>query len=313
MAGQPANAGGAALPSVGVVLPTHNRPELMRRALDTILAQDYAGPLRVVVVYDRAEPDMSLARGGDRPVEVVTNTRTPGLSGARNTGIGRLTTDLVAFCDDDDFWHADKLTRQVAAWLAEPSAEMVTCAVEVDYEGQLSPRLAGQTRVAVTDLARSRMSMLHSSTFVLRRDALQGDLGLIAEDAPGSQNEDWDILLRAARRHPVVHVDEPLVRVLWGRTSLFAARYDTKIASLEWMLDRHPEIGASAVGSARVYGQLACWHAASGERRKAARWAGRAMRRHWREPRAVIALAAAAGVVRVPTVVAALHKRGRGI
>src|SRR5438477_591313 len=75
-AGGSVSAGGSALPSVGVVLPTHNRPELMRRALDTILAQDYAGPLRVVVVYDRAEPDLSLARGGDRPFEVVTNART---------------------------------------------------------------------------------------------------------------------------------------------------------------------------------------------------------------------------------------------
>lgn len=301
------------LPTVGVVLPTHNRPELMRRALDSILAQDYAGPVRVVVVFDRAEPDMSLSRGGDRPVDVITNTRTPGLAGARNSGILALGTDLVAFCDDDDTWHPGKLRRQVEELVAAPGAEMTTCAIEVDYDGQVSPRLAGQSRVGVGDLARSRMAMLHSSTFVLRRAALLGELGLVAEDAPGSQNEDWDLLLRASRRVAIVHVDEPLVRVLWGRTSLFASAYDTKIASLRWMLDRHPEIRDSRVGAARVYGQLACWHAASGQRRAAARWAGRAMRSHWREPRALIGFAAAAGVVRVPTVLAALHKRGRGI
>jgi glycosyltransferase involved in cell wall biosynthesis len=301
------------LPSIGVVLPTHNRPELMRRAIESVLAQDYSGPLRVVVVFDRAEPDMSLVRGGDRPVEVIANTRVPGLAGARNSGITALRTDLVAFCDDDDTWHPGKLRRQVQELAGASGAEMVTCAVEVDYDGQVSPRLAGQTRVGVGDLARSRMAMLHSSTFVLRRDALLGELGLVAEDAPGSQNEDWDLLLRASRRRPIVHVDEPLVRVLWGGTSLFASAYDTKIASLRWMLDRHPEIRASRVGAARVYGQLACWHAASGQRRAAVRWAGRAVRSHWREPRAVIAFAAAAGVVRVPTVLAALHKRGRGI
>ncbi|MFC7757306.1 hypothetical protein ACFQY4_03945 [Catellatospora bangladeshensis] len=67
-------------------------------------------------------------------------------------------------------------------------------------------------------LARSRMSMLHSSGFLARREALLADgaIGPVSEDAPGSQNEDWDLLLRAARRHPIVHVDEPLVRVLWG-------------------------------------------------------------------------------------------------
>lgn len=300
-------------PSIGVVLPTHNRPELMRRALASILDQDYPGELRVVIVFDRAEPDESLVATGTRDVAVIVNTRTPGLAGARNSGIDTLRTDLVAFCDDDDSWHPTKLRRQIAALATEPDAEMVTCAIEVDYQGQIHPRLAGQSRVSVTDLAGSRMSMLHSSTFVLRRAALLGDLGPVAEDAPGSQNEDWDLLLRAARRHPIAHVDEPLVRVLWGRSSLFASQYDTKIESLQWMLDRHPEISDSGVGAARVYGQLACWHAASGRRRTAARWARRAIRSHWREPRAMIALAAAAGVVRVPTVVAALHKRGRGI
>ncbi|WP_255279943.1 glycosyltransferase family 2 protein [Actinomadura madurae] len=64
-------------PSVGVVLPTHNRPELLRRALESVLAQDYDGELRAVVVFDRAEPDASLA--GDR-VEVIANTREPGLA-----------------------------------------------------------------------------------------------------------------------------------------------------------------------------------------------------------------------------------------
>src|SRR5687768_5277454 len=82
-------------PSVGVVLPTHDRPELLRRALESVLAQDYAGDLRAVVVFDRAEPDPSLA--SDR-VTVIANTRDPGLAGARNSGILALDTDLVAFC-----------------------------------------------------------------------------------------------------------------------------------------------------------------------------------------------------------------------
>src|SRR5262245_50234743 len=95
-------------PTVGVVLPTHNRPALMRRALAAILGQDYPGPMRVLVVYDRAEPDLTLATGGVRPVSVITNTRTPGLSGARNTGILAMETEFVAFCDDDDAWAPEK-------------------------------------------------------------------------------------------------------------------------------------------------------------------------------------------------------------
>lgn len=316
-------------PAVGVVIATHRRPELLRAALDTVLAQDYRGQIRVAVVYDGAEPDHGLSRTADptdpagRAVTVLTNTRTPGLAGARNTGIDALCScdtpvELVAFCDDDDQWLAGKLTRQVAALAAHPGAEFVTSAIEVQFGDQVHPRLAGTDVVVFTDLLRSRMAMLHASTFLIRRVALTGTgrdagIGLVAEDAPGSQNEDYDLLLRAARRRPVCHVDTPLVRVLWGRSSFFTYQYQTKIASLQWMLARHPELAACRPGAARLYGQLACWHAAAGQRRSALHWARRSLRCRWREPRAAIALAAAARIVSVEAVLASLHRRGRGI
>lgn len=303
-------------PSVGVVIPTRNRPELVRRAIAAVRAQHYPGTVRVVVVYDQAEPDYLLATSENPSVLVLTNWRSPGLAGARNSGILSLDTDLVAFCDDDDQWSPEKLRRQVASLMGEPDAEFATCAIEVEYEGKTTPRLAGMPLVTLNELARSRMSMLHSSTFLIRREALlpTGDgIGLVAEDAPGSQNEDWDLLLRAARRHPIVHLDVPLVRVLWGRSSHYAYEYATKISSLRWMMQRHPEISGCRPGAARVYGQLACWSAASGNRGQAWEFTKEAVRQNWREPRVGIALAAMSGAVKVENVLAALHKRGRGI
>ena len=305
---------GTGWPSVGVVIPTRDRPRLLRRAVAGVIAQDYPGPIRIIIVYDRSEPDPRLCRGGDRPLDVLPNLREPGLAGARNTGIVALDTNLVGFCDDDDVWVPSKLRRQVQALRQRPQSEFVTSAIEVEYGEHVTPRLAGASLVGLEDLIRSRMAMLHASTFLIRRSALAEDeLGLVAEDAPGSQNEDWDLLLRAAKRSPIVHVDEPLVRVLWGRSSMFAYEYATKMASLRWMMRRHPEITGSGTGAARVYGQLACWSAATGNRRDAWRWTKAAMRHNWREPRAAIALAAVTGVVRVENVLTALHKRGRGI
>ena len=302
-------------PSVSVVIPTRNRPRLLRQALASVRAQQYPGLLRAVVVFDQTEPDYGLATSDGPPALVLTNWRTPGLAGARNTGILSADTELVAFCDDDDRWAPDKLRRQVAALLAEPTAEFATCAIEVEYEGRCTPRLAQRTEVTIDELSRSRMAMLHSSTFLIRHAALTAEdgIGLVAEDAPGSQNEDWDLLLRAARRSPIVHLDEPLVQVLWGRTSHYAYEYATKISSLRWMMARHPEISGCRPGAARVYGQLACWSAAQGNRGQAWEFTKEAVRANWKEPRTAIALAAMTGAVKVENVLAALHKRGRGI
>lgn len=309
-------------PSIGVVIPTRTRPRLLAHALNSVLAQDYPGPLRVVVVYDQVPPDRGLARGGDRPVTVIANWRRPGLIGARDTGILALDTDLVAFCDDDDRWLPGKLSAQVRALEDEPGAEFSTCAIEVQYRGRRSIRLAGRTRITRDQLLVSRRAMLHPSGFLVRRASLieigpdgigPDGIGLFAEDAPSEDAADWDLLLRAANRTPIVHVDEPLVRVLWSHTSRFSYEYDSKIDSLEWLLDRHPEIAECAPGAARVYGQMACWSAARGDRRAALRFTRQAVRHNWREPRAAIALAAASRVVRVESVLEALHRHGHGI
>ena len=300
-------------PSVGVVIPTRDRPELLRRAIAAVRGQDYPGEVRVIVVYDGAEPDRSLATGDPAPVRVLENWRTPGLAGARNTGILALQTDWVAFCDDDDTWAPTRLSAQLARAEQHPDADLITTAICVAFEGAEVPRLAGTELVTRADLARHRMAMLHSSTLLVRREALLGRLGLVDEAIPGSQNEDWDLLLRAAARGPIPHVDEPLVRVLWGRSSHFSRQWETRVSSLEWMLERHPDIATDDQGAARVFGQLAFGSAALGRRRAAARWARRAMRRRVSEPRAYLALAVAGRVVSAEAIMSFLHRRGRGL
>ena len=302
-------------PRVGVVVPTHDRPELLRETLRAVLDQDADADLDVVVVFDRSAPDPSLEALGREGalVRVVANERTPGLAGGRNTGILALDTEWVAFCDDDDVWERSKLRAQLTRAAAVPDALLLTTAIRVVYDGDEAVRLAGRDEVRHEDLLRSRMAMLHSSTVLVRRSALLGELGLVDEGIPGSQNEDWDLLLRAAGLAPVQHVDEPLVRVRWGRSSHFSRRWDTHVASLQYMLERHPGIAADHRGAARVFGQLAFGSAALRRRRSAARWAARALRRRWNEPRAYLALAVASGLVHPERVLAVLNRRGRGV
>lgn len=302
----------AAMPAVGVVLATHNRPELMRRALRSIVEQEYAGRIEVVVVFDRSTPEADLVRDdGRRVVTVCENARTPGLAGARNTGITALDTEFVAFCDDDDMWEPTKLHRQVGA-LRTRGGEFASTAMLVEYGDHRSQRLAGSATIRYGDLLRSRMAMVHSSSFLARRSALTDGIGLVDETIPQSMCEDWDLLLRAARRRPVVHVDEPLIVVRWGE-SYFNERWEVKNTAHQWMLAHHPDILTSRVGAGRVFGQLAFGSAALGHRRDAARWAVRALRSHLLEPRAVLALLVAARVVSAETVMRALQKRGHGI
>ncbi len=298
-------------PSVAVVVPTRDRPVQVRRAVASALAQDYPGQLDVIVVADGMPSDPGIAF--DDLVRVLANDRTPGLAGARNCGVLAARSDLVAFCDDDDAWLPGKLRAQVGALLARPGAEFASCGIVVRFEQRSTARLAGQDEVTHADLLASRMVMVHSSTYVFWRRALLDGIGLVDETIPGSQNEDWDLALRAARRRPIVHVDRPLVEVTWGAGSHYARQWETKASSLLWMLDRHSGITASRAGAARVYAQIAFAYASLGRRADACRWIGRAMRHNWRERRIPFAVAVASGAVSAERVLRVLHARGHGI
>jgi glycosyltransferase involved in cell wall biosynthesis len=300
-------------PSVGVVLATHNRPVLMRHALESILEQDYPGDLHVVLVFDRSEPDASLARDDDgRRVTVITNTRTPGLAGARNSGILHLGTELVGFCDDDDTWLPGKLRAQVERLLQNPRAAFCTTAMRVDCDGRSTVRRADKTRVTIQDMARSRMAMLHSSSFVFRREAMLDGFGLVDETLPRSMAEDWDLLLRAARHAPIENVDEPLVAILWGASSYFNDAWRDKNEAHEWLIEHHEEILRDRIGAGLMYGKLAFGLAVLGQHRAATRYAWRSARTRWREPRGYLAMCVVLGVPG-QRIQDALNRRGHGI
>jgi glycosyltransferase involved in cell wall biosynthesis len=185
------------------VLVTRDRPNLLRRALASIVAQDYPGPLRVVIVYDGVCPDWRVAAGGDRPVLALENWRTPGSAGARNTGALAVgDCELVAFCDDWDTWTPTKLTSQVSIMRSRPGTLVCTCAAEVEFDGRRTPLLTGLTAVGPAALRRDRAVRLRSSSIVARQPALtaaavRGGIGLFDEAAPPRGHE-WDLLLRAA-------------------------------------------------------------------------------------------------------------------
>jgi hypothetical protein len=207
----------------------------------------------------------------------------------------------------------DKIARQVALLSEHPQAPFASTSIRVDFaDSDRTDRLAGTDSVTHEQLLASRMSMLHSSTFLIRRSALLGAGGLVDETAPQGQNEDWEILLRYSAIEPIVHLDEALVAVRWGSASLFSQAWRSRLDGALWVLERHPDITTSDVGHARLLGQMAFAHAALGERRAALRVARNAARIRPREPRAYLAVLVAAGVPSA-FVMATLHRRGRGI
>jgi glycosyltransferase involved in cell wall biosynthesis len=301
-------------PSVSVVIPTRDRPELLRRAVQQVLDQRYPGAIECLVVFDQSEPakvPVELPEG--RRLVTIGNQRTPGLAGARNTGVLASSGELVAFCDDDDEWLAGKVAAQVAVLRDHPEADVVACGIFVQYGDRVIERLPPPGPVPLERFLRSRTMEINPCTVLVRRDALLGPIGLVDEELPGSYYEDYEWLLRAARIGPILAVPEPMARIHWHATSFFAERWRTIISAIEYLIDKHPELRGDPAGMARLEGQLAFAHAALGQGRQARRLATSALRRNWRERRGYVALAVSTRLLRAETVLHLAHSIGKGV
>lgn len=115
---------------VSVVVTSHDRPELVVRAVETALAQT-CPHVEVVVVDDGSiVPVAGLLAPRFEGLQVVRHDRPLGVSAARNTGIARSTGEFVAFLDDDDWWPPELVSR--LAERAAPGTAVIYDSIVVD-------------------------------------------------------------------------------------------------------------------------------------------------------------------------------------
>ncbi len=295
------------------MVPTHKRPDLMRLAVESIVSQDYPGPVEVIVVFDACPveaPDVELPP--NRTLRTVANQRSRGLAGARNTGIDNASHGYVAFLDDDDHWLPGKLSAQMQRFSESPRPVLVGTAIVADDGTRQHERLVPVESVRHADLLRDRMAGLHSSTFVFDTEVLRS-IGMVDEHLPGSYGEDYDLLLRTAKAGVIAVVNRPLVSCNWSGTSYFFGRWAAYADGLTYLLEAHPEFADDRVAIGQIQGTIAFARVAAKERRSARTWALRALRSDPRQIKAWLALVISLRLLSAGFVVRTVQRMGKGI
>lgn len=100
---------------VSVIIPTKDRVEYLKRAIDSVLCQSYA--VFEIIVVDDASEDVDYKFLSEIPtVKLILNKHALGGAGARNVGIRAARGDIVMFLDDDDAWLPNKVQEQLLAF-----------------------------------------------------------------------------------------------------------------------------------------------------------------------------------------------------
>jgi glycosyltransferase involved in cell wall biosynthesis len=97
-------------PRITAVITTHNRAELVGRAIHSVLTQTIP-PLELVVVDDGStDRTRSVVERYAARVRYVRQ-QNAGVAAARNTAVRHAQGDWIAFLDDDDVWKPEFLSR----------------------------------------------------------------------------------------------------------------------------------------------------------------------------------------------------------
>ena len=92
-----------------VVLTTHNRSAMLKRAIESCIAQ--TTPCEIVVVDDCSTDDTEAMAGQFPQVTYIRNATNLGHSRTANIGIARASGNWIKHLDDDDYLHPDCLRR----------------------------------------------------------------------------------------------------------------------------------------------------------------------------------------------------------
>lgn len=196
------------MPRVSIITRTMDRPRLLSRTLDSLLAQHFSD-WEVIIVnggsQEALEEAISPRRAalGDRLKVLPFVNPKPGMRGIPlNHGIANSSGELITVLDDDDTWDVDFLDSMVATLeqLTLPGVGGVVCQTRIVEESSVENGLqllkdyvlnADLFNVTLARVAIVNAFCIHA--FLYRRSAFE-TVGGYAEDLPVL--EDWDFNLR---------------------------------------------------------------------------------------------------------------------
>ncbi|MCF7980458.1 MAG: glycosyltransferase family 2 protein [Pseudomonadales bacterium] len=186
-----------------VVIPVHNRTDVIHRALGTLLEQTFTN-FEVVVVDDGSDDGAALRSVVDSysdRLNIKVHRYETNVNGAyaRNLGIKAATGRYIAFLDSDDCWVPERLEVAANTIVSNNRSEftifysrITRCANQDDPEAYLVPNCQ-KGEESVSEYIFLRNGFIQTSTIVCaRRIALE-----IAFDERFTRHQDYDFCFRA--------------------------------------------------------------------------------------------------------------------
>ena len=205
-----------ASPKVSVIVPTHNRPDGLREAIQSIQNQSFQD-FEIIVVNDAGSNVKEVVESlDDKRIRYFSHKKNKGLAAARNTGLKKAKGRYIAYLDDDDIYYFNHLETLIN---------------QLEYSGY---------KVAYTDAYRAHQKFEKGSYYIAGRDkpfsknfdasailvrnyfpvlAIMHERSCLERsgtfDETLTSHEDWDLWIRLSRFYTFVHIPKVTCEYRW--------------------------------------------------------------------------------------------------
>lgn len=221
---------------ISIIIPTYNRGNLIKKSIESILMQTYKDFELIIVDDNSSDNTESIVKSiEDNRIKYIRLNKNVGANKARNIGIENSLGEYIAFNDSDDEWKSNKLEIQLQT-LIDTNADLVFCSYARYDNGNIT--IAPNKNVDIENIFYELLkeNLISTQTILAKRECL------IAEkfDEQLPRFQDWDLVIRLAKKYKIEFVKSCLVDVYLQNDSISKNYKKAKIA-LDIMRDKYKE------------------------------------------------------------------------
>jgi glycosyltransferase involved in cell wall biosynthesis len=230
------------MPQVSVILPVHNRADVLPRAIRSVLEQELSDFELIIVDDGSGDESAAIAESfADPRIRLIRLDRNRGGNVARNRGIDAATAPLIAFLDSDDRYLPSKLARVVEEFANRPKLDLlVDSFIKVQPPGSSRAEVTRRNPV-IDDPALFRTALFTrqlwkaTPSITVRREVARKAMF----DETLRRLQDFDFLIRVSAFANCASTDEVLWVKYWDAAAISAQ--DNMIPANVELVRRHPE------------------------------------------------------------------------
>ena len=203
---------------VSVIIPTHNRKNLLKKAINSVLNQTYQN-FEIIIVDDCSTDgtkDYVLSLKDGR-IKYFRNEKNLYAAASRNVGIRNSNGEFIAFLDDDDEWFPQKLEKQIPLFENE-KVGIVYSSITLFFEAY---NFSYDTNPIVRGNVYKDMLIKNyiggTVSVIVRKKALQELISSIWFNPDYPAREEYDLWIRLTKNWQVDYVREPLVQAYYRK------------------------------------------------------------------------------------------------